>query len=1148
MAGFKVEFEIPENNFSKTLSIYGTVNCTIYWGDEENSVLISSSDPGKTHEYAYAGIYIVEIIGDCEIITFYDDQEIRRIVHWGDPADFSGFTSFPDFTYSELRRVEDGSILERSPGIITTLQSRFRSSKISYVGKGIFDNLTEATNFDETFSTCRYLEFLPDGLLDKNVSANSFLRTFIGCYRLPLNPNIFYGKEIGGNFIHTKETRFKDRDVLFQNTFGSGSSTSASTVGSLGFNASDYFPNYGHNGYFSGGGNGYKSSYQRDGGGGIYNESGLPNSGGGGGGNGNGGSGVVLVRYEDNGNKIIVPFTTVGNNSWIVPSGITVIDLLIVAGGGGGGNYAPGGGGGGGVIFKPDYDISGLGSEISISVGNGGAKAISNNVPGSNGENSSFAELVAIGGGGGGSGYSPNGVNGGSGGGNSNANGVSSQEGLCIPNQGSKGNAIPISNYGGGGGGGAYAAAIPMGTAPDLWNCDFGTGEIDLYDGNVFGWYYNIKNLSNYFIIPKDWGGNPVNSTFSVTRISSTKFNVNVDPGNFSGNYFLRIVDLSDDSIIYEQTTLLTEITIPDDSADNHFSIQLHIEYQTGQYTIIKQETYTHYYYVQVQVDTLDVPSSNYVSELSYDGKSSKLIHGCTFYNGYIYGSPRHFVTHTIWVNACFAKIPVNDYSNFELLEITPAPGYDNTSFMDFEQIIRIGNYLFSVGRRQQLTVPDGITPMPDGSYLVIINTSDYTFKIFRISFGNFSSEPLSTEGTYLYLSSYTNTKKIDPQIFIDAPNQFYVDEYFDFSSHLLGTYYHDSQGGYLDFPQQDYDSFDKGKIHAALVDSEYLYLAFVTGDNSGYEPELGIDGIHEIHVIKKSDMTPAGWSYIPKCTDDMTQTVTHLFFGIEVQADANPNTYGYGWGTYAIKKLDIINIDHSLGYTDVVKALPPLHETDDPPSIQSYASLIFGNYLLDFRTNKKVYILDITNVDNWSLNEGVGKRTIKAVDFTVDGGNYDGIINEAVLDETETFHSFLWKTVSGAIKYQIPGLSFFKVPTVNTLNAEVDKSNVFLNGFILDENGKPVTEKGFEFGNNNDPDTWTDIIMGEGDYSFDTLLSDLEDGTYYYRAYAINEIGAGYGEVISFTIQSNFIIGYIGTTSLIKVYIGSTEITSLQL
>jgi hypothetical protein len=1146
MAGFKVEFEIPEDNFSKTLSIYGTVDCTIYWGDGESSILTSYLDDGKTHEYALAGTYTIEIIGDCEIITFYDDLEIRRIVHWGDPADFLGFSSFPGFDSSELRRVEDGSVLERSPGIITTLQNRFKSSKIEYVGKGIFDNLTGATNFNDLFNACKKLVSIPDGLFDKNILADSFLRTFSMCYRLPLSPYIFYGEEAGDDFIHTKETRFIDRNVLFRNTFGIGWS-SANNIGGKGFDASDYFPTYGHNGYFGGGGNGYNSSTRRDGGGGIYGEDGLINSGGGGGGNGNGGSGIVLIRYEDNGNKVIVPFITVGNNNWTVPSAVTIIDLLIVAGGGGGGSYYSGGGGGGGVIFKPYFDISDLGSEIAITVGNGGAKAVNSTVPGSNGENSSFDELVAIGGGGGGSGNSPNGLNGGNGGGGSNSNDHNdSQGGMNIPNQGSPG-ASPTNYRFGGGGGGAFAAAIPMGTAPDLWNCDFGTVEPDLYDGNVFGWYYNNENLSNYFIIPAEWGGNPVNSTFSVTRISSTRFNVDVDPGNFTGNYYLRIVDLSNDSIIYEQTTLLAEITLPNDSADNHFSIQLHIEYQTGQYTIIKQETYTHYYYDQVQIDTIDIPSSDYISELSKDGKSSKLIHGCTFYNGYIYGSPRHYISHTVWVNACFAKIPVNDYSTFELLEITPAPGYDTTSLTDFEQIVRIGNYLFSVGRRQQLSIPDGITPMPDGFYLVCIDTSDFSYKLFKISIASFSSEPIATDGSYLFISGILNTKKIDPQIFINAPDQFYIDNYFDYSSHLLGTYNHNSQGGYLDFPQQNYGEYDKGRIHASVADSEYLYLAFVTGDNSGYESDLGIDGVHELHVIRKSDMTPAGWSYIPKCTDDMTQTTTHLFFGIEVQADADPNTYGYGWGAYTIKKSDIINIDHSLGYTDVIKALPPLHETDDPPSIQSYASIIFGNYLLDYHTNKKVYILDITDADNWSINEGVGKRTIKVVNFTVDGSSYDGIINEAALDETETFHSFLWKTVSGAIKYQISGLTFFESPTVNTLSVEIVNSDVTLNGFILDENGKPVTEKGFEYGTNDDPDTWTNSIPGEGNFSFTALLSDFEDGTYYYRAYAVNEIGTGYGEVISFSVESS-IIGYIGTTPLVKIYIGNTEITSLQL
>jgi hypothetical protein len=164
------------------------------------------------------------------------------------------------------------------------------------------------------------------------------------------------------------------------------------------------------------------------------------NTGGGGGGGshynsnnkgGNGGSGIVIIRYPDYypdllnittltysrsvvaGHKIY-SFTqgsgtfTTGSSSFQTP----LVEYLIVGGGGGG---VSGGGGGGGVVLGSMYPpIS-----SSITIGAGGAGGVANGGSGkSNGSDTSFAGITALGGGHGGNNDVLNGSNsGGNGGG-----------------------------------------------------------------------------------------------------------------------------------------------------------------------------------------------------------------------------------------------------------------------------------------------------------------------------------------------------------------------------------------------------------------------------------------------------------------------------------------------------------------------------------------------------------------------------------------------------------------------------------------------------------------------------------------------------------------------------------------------------------
>ncbi|MEI7528772.1 MAG: glycine-rich domain-containing protein [Elusimicrobiota bacterium] len=154
-------------------------------------------------------------------------------------------------------------------------------------------------------------------------------------------------------------------------------------------------------------------------------------------------------------------------HTFTAPGTFTVInggtvEVLVVAGGGGGSGsdgagYPGGGGGAGGLIYNAAYNVS-VGA-ISVTVGPGGTGGPMYSDNGTNGSNSVFATLTAIGGGKGA--YSSGGTvasGGGSGGGGGIFSGANSSGSAGTSGQGNAGgNGFYSGSYAAGGGGGAGA-------------------------------------------------------------------------------------------------------------------------------------------------------------------------------------------------------------------------------------------------------------------------------------------------------------------------------------------------------------------------------------------------------------------------------------------------------------------------------------------------------------------------------------------------------------------------------------------------------------------------------------------------------------------------------------------------------------------
>ena len=168
-------------------------------------------------------------------------------------------------------------------------------------------------------------------------------------------------------------------------------------------------------------------------------------------------------------------FTSSG--TFIAPSNFNgSVQALVVAGGGGAGSDMGGGGGGGGVIYNPDLTLTS--GTISVQVGNGGAGAPAGvgQPAGSNGGNSVFSQLTAIGGGGGGSEYSNANSPAKSGGSGGGASACNSNAGSGTAGQGFGGSASGGCYYpGGGGGAGGAGSNSPATGGPGVVNSILGT-------------------------------------------------------------------------------------------------------------------------------------------------------------------------------------------------------------------------------------------------------------------------------------------------------------------------------------------------------------------------------------------------------------------------------------------------------------------------------------------------------------------------------------------------------------------------------------------------------------------------------------------------------------------------------------------------
>jgi uncharacterized protein (TIGR02145 family) len=109
---------------------------------------------------------------------------------------------------------------------------------------------------------------------------------------------------------------------------------------------------------------------------------------------------------------------------------------------------------------------------------------------------------------------------------------------------------------------------------------------------------------------------------------------------------------------------------------------------------------------------------------------------------------------------------------------------------------------------------------------------------------------------------------------------------------------------------------------------------------------------------------------------------------------------------------------------------------------------------------------------------------------------------------------------------------------------SNITTSSATIGGVIYDDGGSEISEKGIVFNTNPYPTTANNSILVGGGYSnFSGNITGLLGNTKYYaRAFAINEAGTSYGELIEFTTSAQGTVTDASGVTYTTVVIGEQE------
>lgn len=636
-----------------------------------------------------------------------------------------------------------------------------------------------------------------------------------------------------------------------------------------------------------------------------------------------------------------------------------------------------------------------------------------------------------------------------------------------------------------------------QGIAPDLWNCNFGSGTAT--KTNCFSGIGNSnESITNYNDIPTEWGAvHP-----KLLSLTSEKINFNtqkaiilcslVVPENEEVICYGSISDVnlvSPENILALSTedniTFEASLTGLEDVTNYYF----YVEYKVND-TAVENLTNQGVFYTAIQVPTtiINVPTGNFITMSSPE---VSMVHGTIALNGYVYGTTRAYKS-PAYTGVNLFKVKQDDYSFIYYQTIFFNKNAQTTILLDIEQIVHCKGFLWALSNGK----------------LIRINPSDMDYMVFWEIDTTDKGQPIGTDGEFLFITTNERVYKIDTNLLLDS---FATYGYIGDSAVILppASILGDCQIIQYD-PSPAY-------LHSIISDAGFIYLAITSSFKpNGYVEETGNYQYH-LQKIDKATMLTVGDVPICKCTDDMTQNDRYIFLAPEMINTTIP-MYGADFGLLAIRKTDL-----------TVRYLKALHSeflSANEADRQSFGVQYFGDYMaVQLVSSKKTAIIDTSNVDSWGASFPIGGATIALLSFQFNGVDAAYASNEMSIDSNGIFHANTWGLNTTIYKFIIDGLSVSYPPIVQSVLIQSLINGTTIGGSILSPGSSDVTMVGLRYGTVST--NLDQIISFENpSINFQSVLN-LTPGIYYFQAYAANSVGTSYGAIVPFVVGNTVILSH---------------------
>ena len=238
-----------------------------------------------------------------------------------------------------------------------------------------------------------------------------------------------------------------------------------------------------------------------------------------------------------------------------------------------------------------------------------------------------------------------------------------------------------------------------------------------------------------------------------------------------------------------------------------------------------------------------------------------------------------------------------------------------------------------------------------------------------------------------------------------------------------------------------------------------------------------------------------------------------------------------YSWGETQTKSMyDWINYEHCEGYEDMINKYFTnenigVTDPDDLTTLLPEDDAVTVNWGAGWRMPTSVEVEELINnctIEGSTISGNGNSITMNAASYWT---------SSLYIDDQNNAYIFVNSNggaLSNAIRpngYPVRGVydATLALPTVTTDSlSNLGATSVYLYGTVIEEEGVPTaTDFGFKY--SIDIYSFNVSVQGvSGTVGFTATLTGLQPGTtYYYRAYATNENGTGYGEIKTFTTPS---------------------------